>query len=673
VGSGPGPTALADGIWNPAVELGTQGGDERGARVAVGPDGELTAVWDHFDGSHFVIQERRIGEGGSPPGPVHQLSASGGDAFDARVVVDSGGTATVVWKRFDGSDFVIQERRIDSGGTPEASVHDLSLAGQFAGQPQVAARPDGGAVVVWERHDTARDVTRIQSAVVRPDGTPTACCSSLTDATANRNAMEPQVAVAPDNSAVVVWDRNDTGNQIVQARKIASTGAPAASTYDLSAAGEDAIEPEVAIAPSGKAIVTWARFDGTAYRVQARRLNGAGEPEASTFDLSEAGDPAVQPHVVALPDGSASAVWNELDGATFAVKVRRLGSDGVPATSTYTLSEPGSDAHEPQVGVGSDGSQTVAWGLATGSGSVIQARRIGPDGVPAVATADLSDAGATGTPIVAAGGSSSAAVVWRRFDGVRDHVQVAAFGVPVASLSPDHHDFGSRAVGAGPSPPRAFTVSNPGSTEMKISSVALEGVGAGQFKLQDPTSCGGALLAPGSSCEVSVVFEPSVSGYHQAQLRVESDAYSGSDLATVSGTGLPTKEAVATVTGHAPADSADNRFLIRRVKFDRKHGTASMSVWVPGPGSLRASGKGLRVSARAAGRPSTRAVVSTTREETVVLRLAAAGAKRRALLRRGSVKVLAKVSYLPTGGSRRLEARALKLRLNAPSRSRSGR
>jgi len=676
---GSGPVALGDGIWSPATELGAGGGDERGARLAIGPDGTITAVWGHYDGSNWVIQARRIGAGGTSLGPVHQLSAAGADAFDARVAVGPDGTATVVWKRFNGSDFVIQERRIGPSGTPEAAAHDLSLPGQFTGQPQVAARPDGGAVVVWQRHNASRDVTRIQSAVIRPNGTATACCFDLTDAAFNRNGFEPQVAVAPDSTAIVVWNRHNGSEQIVQARKLATTGVPAATTYDVSTSGRNAIESEVAIMPSGKAIVSWTRFDGTKWVVQARQLNAAGEPAPSGYDVSEGSGHAIQPHLAALPDGSAAIVWKQLVDGRFVVKERRLGADGVPAAGVYDLSAAGADAHEPRIAVGVDGSASVVWSLDDEAGKVVQVRRIAADGTPAADTVNLSEPGANaGAPFVASGGDSSVAVAWRRFDQVQDHVQFAAFGLPAVSIDPSSHDFGSVVVGAGPSQPRTFTIGNPGSTSLKVSSIALEGGGAGQFRLQDPSSCASATLAPRSTCQVSVTFEPSALGGFEAQLRVNSNAFFGSDTGAVQGVGVaapPAGTATAPIAGAgttAPKiESPSNSFRFGRIKLNRKLGTARLAVWLPGPGSLRFGGKGIAALSRSGKR--TAPVRNVTGQGTVLLDIGAVGAKRVALLKRGRVKVLVKVSYVPSGGSGLTKARSLVLHFQAQSPRRRGR
>jgi hypothetical protein len=669
LGTSPGPTLLSDGIWRPATELGAGGGDEREAQLAVGPDGTTTAVWEHYDGSHFVIQERRIGRGGAPLGPVNQLSAGGRNAFDPRVAVGPDGVATVVWKRYNGTSFAIQERRVDAGGTPATATHDLSLSAQFAGQPEVAARPDGGAVVVWERHITitstsfgfnfSRDVTRIQSTVVRPDGSVAACCFDLTDGSSNSNGFEPQVAVAPDSTAIVVWDRHNGSEQVVQARQLAVTGSPSATTYDISASGENAIEPDVAFGSDGTATVAWTRFDGSEWVVQARRLATSGSPASATVDVSEAGGAALQPRVAVLSNGAASIVWKQLGGSTYAVKERRLGSGGL-SPSVRTLSP-----------TGGDGSETVVWALDDGSGRVVQARRVGADGTPAADTVDLSPAGVNvSAPVVAAGGGSAVSVAWRRFDGLRDRLQVAAFGLPTVSIDPGSQDFGTRVVASGPSQPRSFTIGNPGSTALTISSIALQGAGAGQFHLQDPSSCASATLAPGQTCQVQVTFDPTATGGFQAELKVDSNASTSGGIGTVQGTGV-NGTASAPISG---SGEPSNEFRLGRIKLDRKRGTARLEVWVPGAGSLRLGGRGVTALPRS--KKGARAKSShkhVSRQGPVFFTLGATGKAQKTLSARSRVKLRVQVSYLPDGGTQRTKSRTVRLRLSPQPPSRRGR
>ena len=61
----------------------------------------------------------------------------------------------------------------------------------------------------------------------------------------------------------MVWVRSDGANFVVQARWIAPDGTLGEETQELSATGRDAGEPQVAIAPDGVATVVWKRFNGT--------------------------------------------------------------------------------------------------------------------------------------------------------------------------------------------------------------------------------------------------------------------------------------------------------------------------------------------------------------------------------------------------------------------------
>lgn len=457
---GPGPTQAGDGIWARAVQLGAGGGEDRDAQLAAGPDGGTIAVWDHHDGSDFVIQERRLGPGGAPAGPVRQLSASGGDAFEPRLAVAPDGSAIVVWKRFDGSAYVIQERRLDAAGEPEAAAHDLSAAGRYAGQARVAVGSDGRAVVVWERYDGYR--TRIQTRAISAAGVPASIYYDLSGGA--QNSVEPDVAIGPDGRAWVVWDRYDGSDSIVQGRRLAAGGAPEATTYDLSAAGSDAIEPDLAAGGDGAATVVWTRPDGTTDEVQALRLGASGAPKGAAAALSDGSGPALQPRVAAAADGSAAVVWEQRAGAGFVVEERHLETGGVAAATTYDLSGVGADAHEPRVASGPDGTATVAWDTVSAGGAVVQAQRLRPGGEPDGPVVELSATGAGVGEPAAAAADGSAAVAWRRFDGVRDHLEIALFGPPAAAAP------GTPPTDPGPTPPGAEAPGN----EFRIGRVKLD-------------------------------------------------------------------------------------------------------------------------------------------------------------------------------------------------------
>jgi streptogramin lyase len=108
--------------------------------------------------------------------------------------------------------------------------------------------------------------------------------------------------------------------------------------------------------------------------------------------------------------------------------------------------------------------------------------------------------------------------------------------------------------------------------------------------------------------------------------------------------------------GAAPS----NAFSFGKLKRNKRRGTATLPVKVPGPGTLALSGKGLVEQSRAAGvRGAPAEVVSAASQ--IQLRIVSKGKKKRALNRDGKVKLNAKITYTPTGGSPNTQSRLIKL------------
>jgi hypothetical protein len=99
-----------------------------------------------------------------------------------------------------------------------------------------------------------------------------------------------------------------------------------------------------------------------------------------------------------------------------------------------------------------------------------------------------------------------------------------------------------------------------------------------------------------------------------------------------------------------------NRFSFGRLKLNRRKGTATLIVNLPGPGTVGLAGKGI------AGLPAqAKASGAVTAAGPVKLSIKAKGKARRKLNRTGKVKVKAMVTYVPTGGTPNTEAKPIKL------------
>lgn len=134
---------------------------------------------------------------------------------------------------------------------------------------------------------------------------------------AGSDAEDPQVAINDASAAVVVWFRDDGSHARVQVSSRTGTGASFGAPVDLSAAGGHAYDPQVAINASGDAVVVWVRDDGSDARVQVSSRSGAGGSFGAPVDLSVAGQDAEKPQV-ALDD--AVVVWHRSDGSNSRVQ-----------------------------------------------------------------------------------------------------------------------------------------------------------------------------------------------------------------------------------------------------------------------------------------------------------------------------------------------------------------
>lgn len=592
------------------------------------PKGEKRADWPIETSAPAQQQFRKaIGSSVFVPGPVSlppltkvlpptsapadaaqpdDLSGAAEMAAGPDVAVAPDGTATVVWSARSGGAHVVFARRLAADGAPGAT-RQLSASGQDALAPRVAVAPDGTATVVWMRHDGNN--FRIQARRLTPGGTPGEATRTLSGE--GQDAAAPQVDVAPDGEATVVWKRWDGFRYLVQVRGIAADGTSGAPSQRLSEPKQDAVEPRVAVAADGTATVVWSRFDGEDSIVQTRQVADDGTLEGTIDDLSAAGESAIQPQVDVGPGGEATVIWNRFDGASWIVQSERISPSGAPAGAVRNISAAGRSAAEPQLAVDPEGAATVVWDRFDGSSFVVQARRLDPAGAPVGSPLNLSASGRDAAdPRLALAPDGDATVLWSRFDGANWVVQ-------------------RRDLGTGGSLGATETLSTPGR------------------RAGDPA------LAWGSDGTLAMTWKRFAGAGEVVQAQtVPLPQPPPPPLPPP-----PTKPKTGTSPGAPPAAAdapIDNSFRIAAIRKNRRLGTATLAVVVPGPGQLMLDGAVFRHrQVDGAGR--------------VKLRVVPKRAKRRALRRNGSVRLGVAVTFVPSGGEP--NSRTIKLRLKkTPSR-----
>jgi uncharacterized protein YheU (UPF0270 family) len=189
----------------------------------------------------------------------------------------------------------------------------------------------------------------------------------VTLSAAGQSAAYPQVAVDQSGNAVFVWQRRDsstdcdgTGCYRIQAR-IRSTAGTLSPVQTLSAAGGNATLPQVAVDQSGNAVFVWQRRDpttgcpGGCLRIQARARSAAGSL-SPTQTLTIASLDAVSPEVAVDSSGNAVFVWYSRG----VIRARTRSATGT-LSPTEILSGHGTGSSSPQVGVDQDGDAVFVW------------------------------------------------------------------------------------------------------------------------------------------------------------------------------------------------------------------------------------------------------------------------------------------------------------------------
>ncbi len=325
--------------------------------------GEYLVVWHgDTDAGDLVDEElevwaRRVGVDDVPVGGAVRVSAMGPDgdpaysASEAAVAADPAGGWVVVWSgdTDDGDlvddEFEIWSRRVGADGTVAPVTDRVSLMGPDgdaayqAFEPAIAADPVGGGfVTVWsgdtdesDRVDEEREVwARPLSASGNVAGAARVVSSMGPDGDPTYGAVFPDVAVAPDGSAMVVWHGDSDEGALVDdelevwAQPITAVGATVGEAVRISEMGPDgdpayhALRPAIAHNPqSGEYLVTWNgdTDDGDLvddeFEVWARRVGPDALP-AAQFRVSEMGPDGDVAYASSTADIAHGPADNEL-------------------------------------------------------------------------------------------------------------------------------------------------------------------------------------------------------------------------------------------------------------------------------------------------------------------------------------------------------------------------
>jgi PASTA domain len=388
--------------------------------VAAAPTGGVVAIWTENPGANSIVQAASRPAGGAwqPPVNVSAPGAGGGE-----VAIGPTGDAVAVWTRPDGVNRIVQAAARPAGGGWQAPV-DLSAPTSPDLAPHVAVGAGGVAYAVWLSRNT--NGTSVVQAAARSAGG--AWQAPVDLSSPGRNDDGPRVAVDSEGDAVAVWgwqDQSGTGHEVVQAAARPAGGAWHAPVT-LSAVGDPADMPRVAMNPAGVAYAVWRdpSNNGTV-QAAARAAGGAWQPRV---DLSTPDQNAYDPQVAINGAGDAVAVWDatsatDLTGDHVIVQAAVRSAHAVTRfwQAPVNLSAPGL-GHNPEVALDSAGDAVAVWNdvdLLASSWVVRAAARPAATGVwQAPATLSAADQNHSFSPLIALDSAGDAVAVWDCGDGL---------------------------------------------------------------------------------------------------------------------------------------------------------------------------------------------------------------------------------------------------------------
>ncbi len=413
--------------WSAANSLSTSSAEADDADVQVSQDGtQATAVWKYWNGSLAVIQSASATVSGSTAawGSVSDLSPTDVSAFGSRVALSAdGSTAVAAWTTFSGS--VQAAVGSISGGSAAWGVATTIADGYTsAATPSIAISNDGSLVTAaWVGGDIT---SRVHSASATVAGTDATWGTVSEVSAAGEDAAAPDLAVSDDGRTVTaVWVRSDSGDERVQSASasVSVSGIQSwQSVTDLSDSGEDAAQPQVDVsADGGAAAAVWGR--ALQLQTASATVSGAGDQSwGIATDLATTDTSSPAPDISLSADGEVvTAVWITLTGG---YQVAQQASGTVAGLtqswgSVQTLSATGGNATTPHIRLSLDGAQATAVWARYGSNNVIQASSAIVDGAQATweAPADLSAASpenSSNPQLAVSGDGAKATAIWRR-------------------------------------------------------------------------------------------------------------------------------------------------------------------------------------------------------------------------------------------------------------------
>lgn len=313
------------GAFGEPVDVSPSGQYASGPQLAVAADGTTTVAWL---GGGILTSTRPPGGAFGEPVDVSQTAQS---VSDHHVFAGPDGTTFVTWNR--GTALQVGVR--PAGGTFAAPV-EVAASSSPSHLVQMLFAADGTATVYVDEDIVTFDVR----ARTRPPGGAFGPLTPIleTSLPASWTRMAQDVA----GEITMTWDAGQGARQATRPAGQGFFGAP----DDIPGSGGAVDQPELAVDPDGTTTVVWQRALATGVSIiqATTRTTGAFAPPV---DLSATDLQAGNARVAVAPDGNLTVVWSAGVGGRDVIQARTSGFRPTPTPVVLTPPSSGKSTPEP--------------------------------------------------------------------------------------------------------------------------------------------------------------------------------------------------------------------------------------------------------------------------------------------------------------------------------------
>jgi len=291
-------------------------------------------------------------------------------------------------------------------------------------QPDVAMAPDGRAVVVWQSNGQDGDGWGIYAQRFDVAGT-RAGSEFRVNTTTGGNQTNPAVAMAADGTFVVVWESEgmDGDRRAVIAQKFSWTGSLLGGEMQVNLTGVgDQHSPEVAMASDTRFVVVYVHESGIR-SIRFSYFDASGSRTLSSISLF--GADAHYPDVAIADDGDFTAVCGVEVSYTIDIRGYMIDETGTALHSFIANTTTSGDQTSPAIGMAPTGEYIVAWQDENdGSGPGIFAQRFSAGGTKMWGEFLLhaTTTGSQRAPELAKAADGRFVAIWWHWDGIDDTI-----------------------------------------------------------------------------------------------------------------------------------------------------------------------------------------------------------------------------------------------------------